>query len=558
MTQTRPFRVDHSAGIATLLALLIGALLTFYPPILTPVAQAAPFEYENTTAIPNLDSFRCPTEISSTINVTDSFTIDDLNVGLNIDHTWRGDLEVQLQSPTGTSILLIQPDFPNLVDNFDMLLDDVSGNPVNDGNDDDTTLPFYDRTVAPDEALAAFNGEQAQGTWTLIICDRFGGDDGTLNRWALFFAGTPLPCPSGTALFVDANATGADNGTSWANALNDLQDALTLAASGSCAGVTEIWVANGTYYPAPAGSRDVAFELLNDIGVYGGFSGDSTNPDGGSDETLRTQRNDDPATNDTILSGDIDDDDLASPISDPTTEIAGNNSYHVVTSDGVSASAILDGFTITGGSANGSGRNRFGGGMLNLDSSPTLRNLIVAGNQVTNQGGGLFNRNSSPRLDRVLLRNNTSNGGGGGMQNAGTSSPTLTDVTFSNNQARNNGGGMFNGGTSSPTLINVTFAGNVAPNGGSGNGAAINHNSTGTLTIVDNTLQNNRGTAAIYNGQDGTLIIKGSTIENNPDGPGIERNNGSITAYANNITDNNGGVANTQATGGSGTGGNMR
>ena len=45
-----------------------------------------------------------------------------------------------------------------------------------------------------------------------------------------------------SVLYVKADAVGADNGTSWADAYSDLQEALAVAAPGN-----DIWVAAGTY-----------------------------------------------------------------------------------------------------------------------------------------------------------------------------------------------------------------------------------------------------------------------------------------------------------------------
>jgi hypothetical protein len=52
---------------------------------------------------------------------------------------------------------------------------------------------------------------------------------------------------SNNRAYVNVNATGANNGTSWSNAFTKLQDAL--AAANTCANITQIWVAKGTYYP---------------------------------------------------------------------------------------------------------------------------------------------------------------------------------------------------------------------------------------------------------------------------------------------------------------------
>lgn len=117
-------------------------------------------------------------------------------------------------------------------------------------------------------------------------------------------------------LYVKPSARAGDC-FSWATAC-ELQPALEIALDGD-----EIWVMEGTYKPTLVEDRNVSFELRDGVAIYGGFSGD---------ETSRDER--DWAENPTILSGDLD---------------IGDNSYHVVVSYGLDASAILDGFTITGG-----------------------------------------------------------------------------------------------------------------------------------------------------------------------------------------------------------------
>jgi len=107
----------------------------------------------------------------------------------------------------------------------------------------------------------------------------------------------PLHGWAQTIIYVNANATGSNNGSSWANAYTDLQAALNAATPGS-----EIWVAAGTYRPiTPAdpntvttAEREATFQLRNGVALFGGFAGN---------ETQRDQRN--WQANPTILSGDI-------------------------------------------------------------------------------------------------------------------------------------------------------------------------------------------------------------------------------------------------------------
>ncbi len=224
---------------------------------------------------------------------------------------------------------------------------------------------------------------------------------------------------------------GSGNCSSWDNACT-LQTALTGAISGD-----EIWVAAGIYTPTVDTNRYATFHLKYEVDVYGGFAGT---------ETSREER--DWIANVTTLSGDI------GVLGDDS-----DNSYHVVTgADG----AILDGFTIEKGNANGLDGTDCGGGIYNNYSSPELANLVITGNKAE-EGGGMYNYHSSTTLNQITFYANSA-GSGGGIQNDSYSYPTLLGVTFNVNTA-GHGGGISNS-YSSPTITNSTFYGNSAEYGG--------------------------------------------------------------------------------------------
>jgi hypothetical protein len=243
-----------------------------------------------------------------------------------------------------------------------------------------------------------------------------------------------------------------------------LQYALTNASHG-----TEIWVASGIY--KNSGDRESFIPLKNGVAIYGGFDGK---------ETSRDQRNPDPATNGTVLSGD-----LGTPVDDS------ENSFHVVKASGTDSSAVLDGFTITGGNADcklscyGYDPNIDSGGGMYIDASfPTLSNLIISGNRASNNGGGMYNNLSSPTLHNVTFIDNKAGMSGGGMYNTlsygNLSTSHLDKVTFINNTAGKSGGGMYNAYHSNPYLVNVTFSGNTAD----GEGAGM-YNESSNPSLVD-------------------------------------------------------------------------
>ncbi len=343
----------------------------------------------------------------------------------------------------------------------------------------------YDQEVADNGSLVWRNfyfyiseQQRTAGTYTAIAYYYQDYIYKELFRQSFYISGTPPPPPNPRRCYVNAAATGgANNGGNWANAYTNLQSAL---GASSC---TEVWVKSGTYKPATA-DRSATFQLKNGVALYGGFAGT---------ETTRDQRN--PTVNVTILSGDLNGDDVG------FTNNA-ENVYHVVTG---ATGAIIDGFTIKAGNANsgkhsnGSSDPQYidsGGGMYNRLSSPTLTNVIFSGNKAYSWGGGMINFGSSPIMEHVIFSSNSAGFGGGMLNNS--SNPILTDVTFSGNIADfdgyrsvgslgGSGGGMENRSSSSPTLTNVTFISNQAAcyGGCYGYGGGMeNDSSSPTLTNV--------------------------------------------------------------------------
>ncbi|MBE0528970.1 MAG: hypothetical protein IH629_07195, partial [Thermoleophilia bacterium] len=158
--------------------------------------------------------------------------------------------------------------------------------------------------------------------------------------------------------------------------------------------------------------------------------------------------------NPTILSGDI-----------GVTSDSSDNSYHVVYGTLLNSTAILSGFTITSGNADGDYPDNSGGGMFNdNNSSPELSGLIFSNNSAY-FGGGMYNNDLSyPSLYSVTFSSNSAgDGNGGGMYND-TSGPDLFNSTFTANSAAK-GGGIYNN-WSDPWLSNVTFSTNSAQYGG--------------------------------------------------------------------------------------------
>jgi hypothetical protein len=339
---------------------------------------------------------------------------------------------------------------------------------------------------------------------------------------------------AGTIIYVDADAAGGGDGTSWADAYINLQDALVYAISGD-----EIYVAEGIYKPDQGagltpGDRTATFQLKNDVAIYGGYAGfGEPDPNARDIDAYKT-----------ILSGDLDANDVVvvNPIDLLTESTRAENSYNVVTGSGIDATAILDGFTITAGNADGSYPYNYGGGVFNDSSSPTVTNCTFSGNSATTLGGGMYNNHSSPTVINCVFTGNSApsyagmfnyysdatvtnctfignsaNYSGGAMGNS-LSSPVVTNCAFSGNLAVNrDGGAVKNISSSSPILTNCTFSGNSARDGGNAL-ACDSRNMPSTVQLTNCILWD--GGSEVYNGDNSTITISYSDIEGGYGGTG--------------------------------------
>ncbi|MCO6161574.1 reprolysin-like metallopeptidase [Flavobacterium sp. NRK F7] len=136
------------------------------------------------TSSPNvpvaISSSGTPT-ITSTLNIPSGGTIADVNITMNVTHTWINDLTATLTSPSGTVVQLFSRECnPNASINNVVATFDDSGVAIVCGNN-----PGISGTVMPRQSLSAFNGQSSTGTWTLTISDAFNQDGGNLNSWSL-------------------------------------------------------------------------------------------------------------------------------------------------------------------------------------------------------------------------------------------------------------------------------------------------------------------------------------------------------------------------------------
>lgn len=214
-------------------------------------------------------------------------------------------------------------------------------------------------------------------------------------------------------IYVNTNATGLNNGSSWENAYTDLQSALSIAFIND-----DIWVASGTYKPTQTTTRTLSFVMKNGVDIYGGFNGT---------ETSITER--DILANPTYLSGDI------GAQGDNT-----DNSYKIVKVQNFTTPFTFDGFRVVSGyDATASGK---GAGMYifnNPGIEITIKNTIIYNNYAYHSGGGMLIDNSNTTFyDCEFLYNSSYNYGGGAIYSANVSNSKiyLYDCKFIGNNSR--------------------------------------------------------------------------------------------------------------------------
>jgi parallel beta-helix repeat protein len=156
-------------------------------------------------------------------------------------------------------------------------------------------------------------------------------------------------CCYAPIVYVDINIPASGNGRSWQTAYKELRNALINVRDGNCGCADQIWVAKGTYKPTnDTNKTDANFAMLDGINLYGHFDGN---------ETSISQRNLADSNNETILSGDVDDDNDNGDV------------YYVVTA----ADANFDGFTIKKSTRRG---------ISCSTCSPTIENCVFKNNNL--------------------------------------------------------------------------------------------------------------------------------------------------------------------------------
>jgi len=264
-------------------------------------------------------------------------------------------------------------------------------------------------------------------------------------------------------VYVKTNGSGNGNGSNWNNATGNLQEAINAAT-------TKVFVAVGSY------NVTTSIQMKDNVAIYGGFD-----PINGI--TTLAHNRILPDANAITLQGSV---------------LQGSGNGPVVKNTSLSATAVLDGFTITGGYANGTVGTiaAIGGGILNDSASPTLSNLLIKGNNANEGGGGIGNYNtSSPMLLNVVIKGNTANQGAG-IYNFLYAYPTIKNCIVKDNSATAEGGGIYNTivASSAMYITNTVISGNTASAGGG------LYSQQGNATMTNVTIAGNTPNAARFYG----------------------------------------------------------
>jgi len=316
--------------------------------------------------------------------------------------------------------------------------------------------------------------------------------------------------PSGVpaTLYVNALATGNNDGTSWPNAFTNLQSAFLYCSD-------TIKVAAGTYYPS-ASDKLMFFALQNKRVFLGGYP-NTGNPG----DNVRN-----PAANPTILSG--------------TLQGSGNiKSDNIVQGTLVDSTAVLNGFVIQDAQA--------GAVYLSYKASPVITNCSITNNAAAaasfvlkqskpqfikctfgNNNGGITINNSTPVIDSCSF---TRNYGGSAIANSNRSLSVIKNSTFYANGNSTSGGDIYNdnsdpqirncfsdsaysyfGGSianvnnSNPVITKCVFTNLQTPNYASVTGGAVCYSNNSKPYFLNCSFVNTKGAGGAFYNTNGAVV----------------------------------------------------
>ncbi|PWI30474.1 subtilisin [Flavobacteriaceae bacterium LYZ1037] len=149
--------------------------------------------------------------VTTTMTVASNVVITDLNVDIDISHTWVGDVTITITSPNGTSAVIFdRPGVPASTygcsgNNILATFDDEATDPIE--TECEATEPAISGIFLPQNPLSVFDGENTQGDWEITVSDSVGADSGTLNSWGITFNYEVVSTPLDVFLDGSGNAT---------------------------------------------------------------------------------------------------------------------------------------------------------------------------------------------------------------------------------------------------------------------------------------------------------------------------------------------------------------
>ncbi|BDD03454.1 hypothetical protein [Aureibacter tunicatorum] len=275
-------------------------------------------------------------------------------------------------------------------------------------------------------------------------------------------------------IYVDLNANGDNDGTSWENAYDDLQTGINTAVSRANTNnkVYQIWIAEGEYKPASS------FSITgDDIELYGGFEGN---------EFLISQR--DIFANQTILK-------RRSSVSNRLMNYsAGSNAY--LKFDGL---YFIDG---TGSQAGG----------VRVASNADFESCHFEDNEGLDWGGAVYigSYASEVNFEDCVFEDNSSRYQGGAIYlQRDNTQLNITNCQFIDNNS--DAGGAISNASGSMNIINTAFDNNVSRYGG---GIYQNPGNGSEYSIVDNcSFADHEGSAIYVNTT--SINVRNSSFKNN-------------------------------------------
>ncbi len=431
------------------------------------------------------------------------------NVNAAITHTYVGDLEISLVSPSGTTALLIDNRGAGRNNICDLLLDDDSGGPSISTISGAGTDPVAG-TYTPDAPLAVFDGEPASGTWTLRVADLATGDTGVLRRFSLIITTTPVQ-PIVVDVLDDPFPGGCAPGSC------SLREAVLLANSHP--GFDRIVLPAATVSLTRAGVDDSNasgdLDITGDLEIVGQGMAQTRITQSATDRVFHVLGSGTDLTLRNLwVSG-------GNGVSEGGALQALNNARLTLDHARFSGNSAFD----RGGAINHTGGGDIGRPRVAITDSEFSGNSVAGG--VKCLGGAMASFSSGfdanfMRIERTNFSANTATHGGGallldGVQSVSGNTVVIRDSSFVANEAALGNGGAIASNSSGYgfglvflDVAGTVFDENVAGDPANGLGGAIATSST--LNLVDSTLVNNsaRTGGAIDAGQ--VNLIRGSTL----------------------------------------------